>query len=152
SRYEFFVRRVLVISSAPTVDFKRRRKKPMSATNSVDAQYLYGLDFLWLEITGKCNLACTHCYADSSPMKPLSEGLTYSDWLKIISEAYELGCRQIQFIGGEPTLHPDICSLISYAKETGFDFIEVFTNATRLSRELIQCFVENNVNVAASFY
>ncbi|MBA2309466.1 MAG: hypothetical protein H0W01_09270 [Pseudonocardiales bacterium] len=24
------------------------------------------LRFLWLEITGKCQLACEHCYADSS--------------------------------------------------------------------------------------
>jgi len=23
------------------------------------------LSFLWLEITGKCNLTCSHCYADS---------------------------------------------------------------------------------------
>ena len=25
------------------------------------------LRFLWLEITGKCQLECTHCYADSGP-------------------------------------------------------------------------------------
>lgn len=25
------------------------------------------LRFLWLEITGRCQLACAHCYADSGP-------------------------------------------------------------------------------------
>ncbi|PWK82464.1 hypothetical protein C8D88_11357 [Lentzea atacamensis] len=25
------------------------------------------LRFAWLEITGKCQLSCTHCYADSGP-------------------------------------------------------------------------------------
>jgi MoaA/NifB/PqqE/SkfB family radical SAM enzyme len=25
------------------------------------------LSFLWLEITGKCQLHCTHCYAESGP-------------------------------------------------------------------------------------
>jgi hypothetical protein len=24
---------------------------------------------LWLELTGKCQLACVHCYADSGPDK-----------------------------------------------------------------------------------
>lgn len=25
------------------------------------------LGFVWLELTGKCQLECTHCYADSGP-------------------------------------------------------------------------------------
>jgi MoaA/NifB/PqqE/SkfB family radical SAM enzyme len=25
------------------------------------------LSFVWLEITGKCQLECAHCYADSGP-------------------------------------------------------------------------------------
>ncbi|MBB5153113.1 MoaA/NifB/PqqE/SkfB family radical SAM enzyme [Saccharopolyspora phatthalungensis] len=26
-----------------------------------------GISFVWLEITGKCQLECTHCYAESGP-------------------------------------------------------------------------------------
>lgn len=110
------------------------------------------LSFIWLEITGKCNLTCTHCYADSSPTGTLRGNMSYDDWIRVIEEAAELGCSQLQFIGGEPTLHPDLQSLIRFAKNKKFNFIEVFTNATRLNESLIECMKEYDVQVAASFY
>ncbi|HEX2341721.1 MAG TPA: radical SAM protein, partial [Vicinamibacterales bacterium] len=69
---------------------------------------LEGLSFLWLEITQRCNLACVHCYADSSPHLPLTERMTFSDWCRVMDEARTMGCRRLQFIGGEPTIHPDL--------------------------------------------
>src|SRR4029077_7398440 len=30
------------------------------------------LSFLWLEVTGKCQLACEHCYAESGPVVPVA--------------------------------------------------------------------------------
>jgi MoaA/NifB/PqqE/SkfB family radical SAM enzyme len=122
-------------------------------TSSIDMPIRPGqLDFLWLEITGQCNLTCTHCYADSGPAKPLFGAMHRSDWANVIAEAYDSGCRNLQFIGGEPTLHPDLPSLIGFARTAGYQFIEVFTNATRLSPALIDFFQENRVAVAASFY
>ena len=110
------------------------------------------LRFLWLEITGKCNLFCTHCYADSGPQADLYGNMAYEDWTRLIDEAAELGCRQIQFIGGEPTMHPRLDDLVDRANHRGFVFIEVFTNATRLGEELMGCFQRNQVHVATSFY
>jgi MoaA/NifB/PqqE/SkfB family radical SAM enzyme len=110
------------------------------------------LDFLWLEITDQCNLTCSHCYAESGPSKPLFGTMDRSDWESIILQARESGCRQLQFIGGEPTLHPDLSGLLRFARAAGYSFIEVFTNATRLRPSLIDCFQENGVTVAASFY
>jgi MoaA/NifB/PqqE/SkfB family radical SAM enzyme len=110
------------------------------------------LDFLWLEITGRCNLTCSHCYAGSGPAKPLFGMMTRPDWERVITEAGEWGCRQLQFTGGEPTLHPDLSGLIRFAQAQGYHFIEVFTNATRLSLALIDCFRENGVAIATSFY
>jgi molybdenum cofactor biosynthesis enzyme MoaA len=74
------------------------------------------------------------------------------DWLRVIAEAAEHGCQKLQFIGGEPTLHPDLRWLIAEARRTGFAWIEVFTNATRLGTELLRCFREHEVDVASSFY
>lgn len=110
------------------------------------------LDFLWLEITGKCNLTCSHCYADSGPSVALHGTMTYSDWVAVLDEAHDLGCRQMQFIGGEPTLHPRLPDLICHAHKRHFDFIEVYTNATRLAPDLIDCFQHHGVQVATSFY
>lgn len=110
------------------------------------------LSFLWLEITGKCNLTCSHCYADSSPFRELHGDMNVGDWHEIIDEAADLGCREMQFIGGEPTLHPHLMELIEHADDRGFSMIEVFTNATRLKEDLIGCFRHHNVSVATSFY
>ncbi len=111
-----------------------------------------GLHFLWLEITRSCNLACTHCYVGSGPHLPVQEQMEFTDWMRTLSEARQLGCRRVQFIGGEPTLHPDLIDLIEYAKSLGIRRLEMFTNAMDLSSELIRCLERNRVTVAFSFY
>jgi MoaA/NifB/PqqE/SkfB family radical SAM enzyme len=98
-----------------------------------DAHGRDGLRFLWLEITEKCNLTCTHCYADSGPRASLHGSMDYEAWIRVIDEAAELGCTAIQFIGGEPTLHPHLQEFIAHAKYRGIQFVEVYTNATRLT-------------------
>lgn len=116
------------------------------------AYLMNSLDFLWLEITEKCNLTCAHCYANSSSTQPLLGKLILDGWLRVISQASHLGCRSLQFIGGEPTLHPDLDIMIEHASNQGFEFIEIFTNATGLSSSRLNNLVRFNVNVACSFY
>lgn len=113
---------------------------------------LNDLSFLWLEITEKCNLECLHCYADSSPREDLFGHMSADDWLAVLREAAAHGCRQVQFIGGEPVLHPDLPRMISFASEHGFSLIEVFTNATILNDALLEIFVKHGVQIATSFY
>jgi len=110
------------------------------------------LDFLWIELTNKCNLNCVHCYADSSPFNELETKLDYKYWKNILKDAYRLNCRNIQFIGGEPTIYPHLNKLIEDAKKIGYDFIEVYTNGTVLSDEHLKTFTEHNVNLAFSIY
>src|SRR5262245_41655984 len=113
---------------------------------------LDGLDFLWLEITGRCNLTCVHCYAGSGPDLPLTGRMKSSDWCRVIEEARAVGCRRLQFIGGEPTIHPDLQTLLEHATHVGFRRCEVFTNATVLREDLIQRFKKLGVLVHFSFY
>lgn len=123
---------------------------PAAYQAAIDA--FEGLAFLWLEITGRCNLTCSHCYAESGPSATLRGAMSTRDWTGVLDEAADLGCQQIQFIGGEPTLHPDLELMLSHAHVKGFTFIEVFTNLTRLSNRLIECFQRHDVQVASSFY
>lgn len=109
------------------------------------------LEFLWLELTNQCNLQCVHCYANSSP-KADKSSLTTEEYKHIINEAFELGCRQLQLIGGEPTLNPALEPLVKFSALKGYTYIEVFTNLTRLSDQLINIFLENKVRVATSVY
>src|SRR5258708_25177553 len=110
------------------------------------------LEFLWLELTIRCNLRCVHCYAESEPSAPLRGALGDVDYASLIIEAANLGCRKLQFIGGEPTLHPSLPSLIKHARECGMEFVEVYTNAVRISDDLLTCFREYQISVAVSFY
>lgn len=111
-----------------------------------------GLRFVWLELTSRCNLRCIHCYAESGPQPLTRDLLTAKEYFSFISSASILGCRQLQFIGGESTIVPELPDLIVHARASGYEFVEVFTNATRITNQLITCFIENNVAVATSFY
>lgn len=108
------------------------------------------LSFLWAEITGKCNLSCSHCYASSSP-QGTHGAMTIPDWQQVIEEAAALGCRSIQFIGGEPTVHPGLPQLIRTARS--FDMqVEVYTNLVSMKTAHWDVFQECSVRLATSFY
>ena len=109
-------------------------------------------NFLWLELTGKCNLKCVHCYAGSGPQIPLVERMTHDDWLNAITSAREAGCSGVQFVGGEPTLYPRLVELIDHARGLGYQPIEVYTNATALTDNTLQQFKDRGVRLACSFY
>jgi MoaA/NifB/PqqE/SkfB family radical SAM enzyme len=113
---------------------------------------LRGLSFLWLEITRRCNLACQHCYANSGPALPVTDRMQFADWCRVMEEARAIGCRRVQFIGGEPTVHPDLERLVEHARRVGFRHCEVFTNATLFREDLVETFKHLRVLVHFSFY
>lgn len=105
---------------------------------------------LELEITRECQLACTHCYADSGP--GLGHGtLTTQEWLSVIAQAAHLGIKQVQMIGGEPTLHPDLPRLIGFALDVRLA-VEVYTNLVHVTPELWTVFAQDRVTLATSYY
>lgn len=110
------------------------------------------IDFAWLELTNRCNLQCGHCYTSSGPTTGERDILTHAQYVELIHQLYLLGCRKIQFIGGEPTLNKGIPRLIDAAKDCGYDFVEVFTNLVSLPDALLAKFKERHIAVATSFY
>jgi MoaA/NifB/PqqE/SkfB family radical SAM enzyme len=107
-------------------------------------------DFLWLEITGKCQLQCTHCYAESGPTGTHGT-MTAPDWLSVIDQAVGLGVTMIQLIGGEPTLHPQFAALLTHAIRKGMA-VEVYTNLVRVRDSWWDLFACPNVSLATSYY
>ncbi|SEM74646.1 radical SAM/SPASM domain-containing protein [Lihuaxuella thermophila] len=108
------------------------------------------LNFLWLEITGRCQLECTHCYAASGPTGTHGQ-MTKDDWSRIIEDAAGLGVESLQFIGGEPTLHPDFPDLLKLAVKNGIE-VEVFSNLVHITPSLWNLFSETGVSLATSWY
>ncbi len=110
------------------------------------------LEFLWLELTGKCNNRCLHCYATSGPAVAETDRVPHDRWLDLIAEAKRAGADAIQLIGGEPLLYPYWRDLVLKAREEGFSFIEIFTNATLVDNSCVEFFKKHNVNVATTIY
>jgi MoaA/NifB/PqqE/SkfB family radical SAM enzyme len=108
--------------------------------------------FLSLELTNRCNLKCIHCYTESHPDSGDLDLLKADDYVSVMNQAYALGCRVIQFIGGEAQLNRDFLALLIKAHEIGFEYIEVFTNLTRLSEDALRFATKNGVRFATSVY
>ena len=106
--------------------------------------------FLWLEITKKCQLTCVHCYADSGPRQDHGE-MTRSVWLRVIDDAASAGVENVQFIGGEPTLHPNLSEFVERALAHNIK-VEVFSNLANISQSMWQTFSRPGVSLATSYY
>lgn len=129
------------LTSSEVDGFKFKKESPPEA----------GLEFIWLELTTRCNLKCLHCYADGGHAGQTAE-LDIKSWKKIIREGFKLDCRKLQFIGGEPFLYNGLFDLALYARESGYKFIEIFTNGTFLTREAIKKIKDLEINIALSIY
>jgi radical SAM protein with 4Fe4S-binding SPASM domain len=108
------------------------------------------LSFLWLEVTGECQLSCTHCYADSGPGRGHGAMRT-DDWHRVIDEATQLSVRMVQFIGGEPTLHPQFADLVRHALDNGV-VVEVFSNLSHVPAATWSLLERRGVQLATSYY
>jgi MoaA/NifB/PqqE/SkfB family radical SAM enzyme len=137
--------------SAPTIDHSAQVMGRIK-DNRQDTELLSAFHFLWLEITNQCNLRCSHCYAESGPDQPQTHGLLPEDWENILQESMGLGCKRVQFIGGEPTLYPYLPRLMQKAYDLQYEFIEVFTNGTRIKPALFDVIRRLGIRLSTSFY
>lgn len=89
---------------------------------------------LWLHVTNRCNLSCSHCLFSSSP-KDKAE-LTSHQILNIAKDAHRLGCRVFALTGGEPFVHPDIENIIDGLLQFNNIHIVVLTNGMNIAKVL----------------
>ncbi|WP_406659794.1 radical SAM protein [Methanolobus sp. ZRKC3] len=88
-----------------------------------------------VEVTDRCNMGCTYCFANSSMDESLDPDM------ETIRGMFEtvLKCQNkptcIQISGGEPTLRNDLAEIIEMGKEMGIDHIELNTNGNRIARD-----------------
>ncbi len=123
-------------------------------SGKIDLERTYTtLDFLWFELREDCNLRCRHCYCMSSPAVSDVDRLTHDDWLRLLGEGRDAGCRTVQFIGGEPLLYGDgLFDLAEQASRMGYTTVELFSNLTFLRDEWLEKIVDLNIKVACSIY
>lgn len=106
--------------------------------------------FLELEITQFCQLRCTHCYSESGP-DGMRGSMTPEDWERLMDQAAMLGVEAVQFIGGEPTLDPDLPRLARHALSVGLT-VDIYTNLVHVTPNLWELFAQPGVSVGFSWY
>lgn len=104
----------------------------------------------WIEITGRCNLRCIHCYNESNDQN--FAVMTFDNYKIALNSIIEVGIRKIQIIGGEPfTCKRELKSFLDYTIGK-VDFIEIFTNGTLIDTDWYEYLAQNNIHIALSLY
>jgi MoaA/NifB/PqqE/SkfB family radical SAM enzyme len=82
---------------------------------------------IFFHILTGCNLACRHCYINREQHgADMVSRQTMADWLKLFYDPAKES--NVIFLGGEPTLHPDLAFGIKKARELGYASVTVDTN------------------------
>lgn len=90
---------------------------------------------VFFHILTRCNLRCRHCYVNPEQHgKEMLLATTVKRWLKAL--VHKRKETNLIFIGGEPTLHPDLPLLIRAARRMGYASITVDTNGSFCNRIL----------------
>lgn len=63
------------------------------------------LNNLYLHLTFRCQLDCSHCYARADASGKQQPDMPVEDVARLIREAKEAGFRQVVLTGGEPLIH-----------------------------------------------
>jgi len=87
---------------------------------------------IMVELTYKCNLSCSHCYAryysnnvELGPKK----------WVERLRMMKELGVRYVEFTGGEPLIKNDFVKILSYCLQN-FNKVGILTNGYNFKSEV----------------
>ena len=85
-----------------------------------------------VEVTGRCNLSCSFCFAQSgeNSVDPTVEQLA-----AYFEHLVKSGSTFIQLSGGEPTVREDLPDIVAAAKAAGCDPIQLNSNGIRLGED-----------------
>lgn len=116
-------------------------------------QFGRSIEYLRISVTDRCNFRCTYCMPlEGLPWLPKADILTYEEIVAIVAQLAPLGLRRIRLTGGEPTIRPELASLIRQLREVpGVEDIALSTNGVRLP-ELAQALRDaglDRVNMSA---
>lgn len=92
------------------------------------------------ELTYLCNLNCPYCYVGEEREK---DELTTQEWFNIIDQIpfYSF----VTLVGGEPLLRRDFISILEYAAKKTFGKLNVVTNGTLITEEIIDAFIKTKM-------
>ncbi|GGE25128.1 hypothetical protein GCM10011360_11940 [Primorskyibacter flagellatus] len=93
---------------------------------------LEGIGTLWVNTGTLCNIACAHCYIESSPVNDALVYLSASEVSAALDDVLAKGhpVTEVGFTGGEPFLNPEFPAMIGDVLARGLRVL-VLTNAMK---------------------
>ncbi|UCH29435.1 MAG: radical SAM protein [Myxococcales bacterium] len=105
---------------------------------------------LFVELTGKCNEQCLHCYAESSPLR--MEALSWSEISSVLRDAKTLDFGLVQLTGGDPLISRHCVEAVELARKIGIPQVEIYTNGLALRGSAYERLRDLAPSFAFSFY
>ncbi len=92
------------------------------------------IEYLRISITDRCNFRCQYCMPlEGLPWLPKNEILRYEEIVEVVRQLAPLGLRRLRITGGEPTIRPQLSTLIAMLRAVpGVEDIALSTNGVKL--------------------
>ncbi len=121
--------------------------------NALIDQFGRTIEYLRISVTDRCNFRCRYCMpAEGLPWLPKSDILSYEEIREVVTQLAPLGLRRIRITGGEPTIRPQLDTLIRFIRDVpGVEDIALSTNGVKLPA-MAQSLADaglNRVNISA---
>ncbi len=97
-------------------------------------QFGRSIEYLRISVTDRCNFRCVYCMpVEGMPWLPKRDILSYEEIAAIVHQLAPLGLRRLRITGGEPTIRPDLASLVRQLRAVPeIEDIALSTNGVRL--------------------
>ncbi len=97
-------------------------------------QYGRSIEYLRISVTDRCNFRCMYCMpVDGLQWLPRQDLLTYEEITEVVRQLAPLGLRRLRITGGEPTIRPDLTTLIRMLRGIdGIEDIALSTNGVKM--------------------
>ncbi len=97
-------------------------------------QFGRSIEYLRISVTDRCNFRCQYCMPlEGLPWLPKHDILRYEEITEIVRQLAPLGLRRLRITGGEPTIRPQLASLVRMLRDIpGVEDIALSTNGVKL--------------------
>lgn len=97
-------------------------------------QHGRSIEYLRISITDRCNFRCVYCMPEQGlDWLPKQDILSYEEIVGVVTQLAPLGLRRLRITGGEPTIRPDLATLVAQLKAIdGIEDIALSTNGVKL--------------------